>query len=229
MAAGGREAVRVDDEVIGATRVPARGADPRARAALGSQDPRGRDPERGAGRGAGRLWRRHVPRQQPEPGGRTPGSAGPSSQLQSGAGECPPNRPRPTLPARQRQGSRILDCCHGHGGKPARSGHVHISAPNSVCTRRSSLSAAGLPWKLGGRPAQLRVRRPTMIGTVKHSAPVGRNTRQHSDSARRGPAHAPAYPSEQPDQSFHPDTASPACPGRDSSPSGGAAAEQAPD
>src|SRR4029453_1615914 len=33
---------------------PARGADPRARAAVVSQDPRGRDPERGAGRGAGK-------------------------------------------------------------------------------------------------------------------------------------------------------------------------------
>ena len=36
MVAGGRAAVRVDDEVIGATTgAPARGADPRARAAVG--------------------------------------------------------------------------------------------------------------------------------------------------------------------------------------------------
>ena len=67
-----------------------------------------------------------------------------------------------------------------------------------------------------------------MIGTVKHSAPVGRNTRQHSDSAG-GSGRCSSVSGEQPGQSFHPDTASPACPGRDSSPTCGAAAEQAPD
>jgi hypothetical protein len=46
MAEGGREAVRVDDEVIGATSVrQLEKRIPRARAPLGPQDPRGRDPE----------------------------------------------------------------------------------------------------------------------------------------------------------------------------------------
>ena len=67
MAAGGREAVRVDDEVIGATRV--RQLEERIRALEQlwvDEDPRGRDPERGVGRGAGKKnrllrWPSHDP------------------------------------------------------------------------------------------------------------------------------------------------------------------------